>query len=287
MPDLSRIDAHHHLWDPARRRHAWLDGDDAAPIRRAFGVDDLAAVTAPAGVTATVLVQALDEPAESADALATAARTELIAGVVGWIDLAAGPGSDPDADIAALRSLPGGDKLVGIRFALQSLHDTSFVDRADVRRAVAAVGRAGLVYDLLTRSDQLDDATRLVRALPGVQFVLDHLSKPPVASGELEPWRSRLTDLSALPNVVCKLSGLVTEADPAGWTTADLAPYADTVFAAFGPDRVMFGSDWPVCLLAGGYDRVVATTAELIAGLGPADQAAVWALTARRVYGLA
>ncbi|MGI8870547.1 MAG: amidohydrolase family protein [Mycobacteriales bacterium] len=276
------IDGHHHLWDLTRRRHAWLDATGLAPIRRSFTAADLAAATAGHDVEATVLVQALDETAESADILAIAERTDQIAGVVGWIDLRA---DRPPARLDALRALTGGGKLVGIRHGVQDEPDPHYLDDPAVRRGVAAVGAAGLVYDLLTRPDQLAAATRLVRALPDVRFVLDHLSKPPIAAGAIEPWRSDIRALAALPNVSCKLSGLATEADPT-WSVADLAPYADVVLEDFGADRVFFGSDWPVCLLAGDYAKVLDAAVALTAGLSAAERAAVFGETARHVYAL-
>jgi L-fuconolactonase len=287
MPDVStdpgRVDAHHHLWDPATRNHAWLDDPGLAPIRRAFTLADLAAVAEPAGVRATVLVQALDEAAETADLLRIAATSDLIAGVVGWVDLTAADVADR---LAAASEGPGGAKLVGIRHGVQGEPDPDWLDRPDVRCGIAAVGTAGLAYDLLTLAHQLPAAIRVVRALPEVSFVLDHLSKPPIAAGEREPWTGDIRALAGLPNVVCKLSGLVTEADHAQWTVADLDPYAATVLDAFGPDRIMFGSDWPVCLLAASYPQVVDTADALTRGLDGRESGAVRGGTARRVYRL-
>ncbi|MEV0389149.1 amidohydrolase family protein [Nonomuraea sp. NPDC050643] len=275
---MSRIDAHHHVWDLSARPHTWLDSDKMAPVRRTFTLDDLAGPAAAAGVSRTVLVQVLPDLAETEEFLALAAGSDLVAGVVGWIDLTA---PDPAGTLAAL---PAG--LVGVRHGVQSEPDPAWLNRPDVRRGLAAVAAAGLAYDLLTLPHQLPAAVETVAALPGLTFVLDHLSKPPIASGELEPWRGRILELAAYPNVYCKLSGMVTEADWKGWRVADLRPYAEVVLEAFGPERVMFGSDWPVCLLAAEYEQVTGAADELCAGLSEGERADVFAGTARRAYRL-
>ncbi|TDP95081.1 amidohydrolase family protein [Labedaea rhizosphaerae] len=278
---MSRVDAHHHVWDLGRRPHTWLDGQEMAPIRRSFSLDDLAPLAAAAGIEATVLVQVLPEVGETREFLALAGSSPLVAGVVGWVDL-----TDPGvADVLAqLRSGPGGDALVGIRHLVQGEAD-GWLDRPDVRRGLAAVADAGLVYDLLTLPPQLPAAIEVVRALPQLTFVLDHLSKPPIASGPRGPWASDLRALAALPNVSAKLSGLVTEATP-DWTVEDLRPYVEVAIEAFGPDRLMTGSDWPVCLLAAPYADVLAAADVVIADLSPAERDQVRGGTAQRVYGL-
>jgi L-fuconolactonase len=255
-----------------------------APIHRSFAMADLVPAAAVARVTRTILVQVLPDLRETTEFLALAADSDLIGGVVGWMDL-----TRPDVAelLAALRALPGGDRLVGVRHLVQSEPDPGWLVRADVRRGLRAVGAAGLCYDLLTLPRQLPAAVDAARALPETTFVLDHLSKPPIASGALEPWATRIRELAAEPNVSCKLSGMVTEADRASWTVAALRPYADTAVEAFGPGRVMFGSDWPVCLLAASYAEVVAAADELLAGLAPAEQDEVFGGTAARVYRLA
>ncbi|MEO3805087.1 amidohydrolase family protein [Nonomuraea sp. B1E8] len=279
---MTRIDAHHHVWDLSVRPHAWLDPEPMAPVRRTFTLDDLAGPAAAAGVSRTVLVQVLPDLDETREFLALAAGSELVAGVVGWIDLTA-----PDA-ADTLAGLTHGQRggLVAVRHGVQSEPDPGWLTRADVRRGLAAVAAAGLAYDLLTLPHQLPAAIDTVAAMPELTFVLDHLSKPPIASGELKPWRGRILELARHPNVFCKLSGMVTEADRASWQVADLRPYAETVLEAFGPERVMFGSDWPVCLLAAGYERVAEAAGELCAGLSDSERADVFAGAARRAYRL-
>ena len=271
---MFRVDAHHHLWDLAVRDQPWIDGGALAPLRRSFGVEDL--LNAARGIDLTVVVQTVTVPEETPDLLALAASSELIGGVVGWVDLTAPDVADALAGLER-------EWLVGIRHQVQGEPDPRWLCRDDVRAGLRAVADAGLVYDLLTLPPQLPAAIETVRALDDLVFVVDHLSKPPIASGELEPWATHMRTLAAHENVVCKLSGMVTEADWETWTVDDLRPYAETVLEAFGPDRVMFGSDWPVCTLAASYDRWVEAAEALV---GPADHEMIFGETARRTYTL-
>ena len=279
------VDAHHHLWVRARHPQDWIDPTTMAAIDADFTPEDLPA--AAHGVDATVVVQSVSTWAETEDLLDVAAspegRAAGIAGVVGWADL-----FDPALEdrLAALREGPGGDRLVGIRTMVQAEADPDHLDRPDVHAGIAAVGAAGLPFDLVVRTDQLASCARLAAALPDVRFVLDHLAKPPIAAGDLGAWRRDLAALATRPNGVAKLSGLVTEARWDSWTTEDLRPAADHAIDVFGPDRLLFGSDWPVCLLASGYGRWLATADELLSGLAPDERAAVRGRTAVTTYGL-
>jgi L-fuconolactonase len=275
------VDAHHHVWDLSVRDQDWIGQD--SPLRRDFTVADLAPEARAAGVDRTVLVQTITVPEETPEFLRLAAEHELIAGVVGWTDLTR-PGVAEE--LARLRGLPGGAHLKGIRHQVQGEPDPGWLLRPDVRRGLAAVADAGLVYDLVVLPHQLPACAEAAASLPHLTFVLDHLGKPPIATGEREPWASGRRARAARPNTVAKLSGLVTEADHATWTTGDLRPYADTALDAFGPDRLMFGSDWPVCTLAAAYGRVLETAEELTAGLSAAERTALYEGTARRVYDL-
>ncbi|WP_411113554.1 amidohydrolase family protein [Streptomyces sp. 029-5] len=277
------IDAHHHLWDLSVRDQDWITGPAMAPIRRNFTLADLAAETRAAGVSATVLVQTIGVPDETPEFLAAANGSDLVAGVVGWTDLTAPGVADT---LAALRELPGGDRLVGIRHQVQGEPDPEWLLRPDVRRGLAAVAAAGLVYDLVILEHQLPAAAKAADLLPGLTFVLDHLGKPPIAGGVTEPWAGLVRELAARPNTVCKLSGMVTEAAWDSWTAEGLRPYADTVLDAFGPERLMFGSDWPVCRLAATYGEVLDAARTLTDGLGEDERDAVFRDTARRVYAL-
>jgi L-fuconolactonase len=279
------VDAHHHLWDPTQRDYPWMSGDALAPIRRAYTVDDLRQEAAAAGVDRTVLVQTVSDETETEEFLATAAGSDgLIVGVVGWVDLTA---DDVGDRLARLRSGPGGSRLVGIRHQVQDEPDPSWFGRSEVARGLRAVGAADLVYDLLVLVPQLGTTIAVVRQHPDIRFVLDHAAKPPVASGEREPWAPSIATLAAQPNVFCKLSGLVTEARWDGWTVEDIRPYAEHVLAVFGPSRVLWGSDWPVCELAGSYARVREVADKLLDGLSAEERADVLGGTAMRVYGLA
>ncbi|MEU9539458.1 amidohydrolase family protein [Streptomyces mirabilis] len=278
-----RVDAHHHVWDLSVRDQDWITGPELQPLRRDFGVADLAPQARAAGVDRTVLVQTITVPEETPEFLALAARSELIAGVVGWTDL-----TRPDVadELARLRELPGGRHLKGIRHQVQGETDPEWLLRPDVRDGLAAVAEAGLVYDLVVLPHQLPACVRAAADHPGLTFVLDHLGKPPIATGALNPWATAVRALAQLPNTVCKLSGMVTEADHAKWTVDGLRPYADTVLDAFGPGRLMFGSDWPVCTLAASYGQVVDAAEELTGGLGAEERAEVFGGTATRVYRL-
>ncbi len=277
------IDAHHHVWDLSVRDQGRITGPELAPLRRDFLLANLEPKARAAGVTATVLVQTIDVPEETPEFLALAKNSDLVAGVVGWTDL-----TSPDVAraLAALREGPGGEHLVGIRHQVQQESDPRWLLRPDVLRGLAAVAEAGLVYDLVVRPYQLPAAHDAARLLPGLTFVLDHAGKPPIASGELRPWADAVRLLASLPNTVCKLSGLVTEADPDRWSVQDLRPYADTILDAFGPRRLMFGSDWPVCRLAATYAEVIAAAKELTASLAPSERHEIFTGTALRTYGL-
>lgn len=278
-----RIDAHHHFWDPEARAYPWMDGDALAPIRQRFAPDDLAPALAAAGLDGTVLVQTVGEVSETQEFLGTAATTEFVKGVVGWVDLTA---ADVGDTLDALIAGPGGAYLKGIRHQAHDEPDEDWLARPDVIAGVAACGARGLVQDLLPKEPHLPACITLVDSLPEVTFVLDHIAKPRIAAGEMDPWRALITELARRENVMCKLSGMITEADWAGWSVDDLRPYTAHVFETFGPERVMFGSDWPVCLLAGSYGEMVHVAEALTQNLSGAEQAAVFGENANRIYDL-
>jgi L-fuconolactonase len=268
------VDAHHHLWDPTRRTYDWMAGLD--PIRKTYTEADLRAVT-PA--SATVLVQTVPSVEETEEFLAIAESSSLVAGVVGWVDLTA-------PDVADRLAALDGRHLVGIRHQAQDEPDPEWLVRPEVVRGVHAVAAAGLTYDLLVKPAQHEAAIALADAAPGVRLVLDHAGKPAIADGDYEPWARFLTAIAARPNVFCKLSGLVTEADWTTWTVEELRPYTDHVLASFGPERVMFGSDWPVCELAATYEQVYSAAETLTAELSTSEREEVFAGTATRAYPL-
>jgi L-fuconolactonase len=251
-------------------------GDGFAAIRRPFGPDDLRSLLRDNGISRTVLVQTVASVEETREFLDMAAANEFIGGVVGWVDL-----TSPRI-AQTLASLAGG-RLVGIRHQVHDEPDANWLLRDDVQRGIAAVGDSGLVYDLLVRSRELPAALETVRVHSGMRFVIDHAAKPCIAGASVDrEWEAGLGPFSDQPNVACKLSGLVTEADWNSWTPEQLEPYVRRVLGWFGRERCMFGSDWPVCLLAASYDRVIDAMLQIV---GPDD--AIFGETATRVYGLA
>jgi L-fuconolactonase len=276
------VDAHHHFLDPEHTEYPWITPTLAA-IDRRFGPEDLGPELTAAGIDRSVLVQTISSSEETRQLLATAARVPFIAGVVGWVDL-----TDPDVagSIDRLRAGPGGDRLVGIRHQVHDEPDPAWLLRADVKRGLAAVEAASLTYDLLVRARELPAALQVARTRPGLRLVIDHLAKPPIRSGVLEPWSTLLRRSGGFPNVWCKVSGLVTEADWAAWQPNDLAPYVAVALEAFGPSRLIFGSDWPVCLLAASYERVVSVARGLTASLSASERDAVFGGAAARAYAL-
>jgi L-fuconolactonase len=269
------VDAHHHLWNPATRDYPWMAGAAVDPIRREYTVDDLRAAAGP-DVTATVLVQTVSTAEETAEFLATAhASGGLVAGVVGWTDLVAGT-PDPNLDDPLL---------VGVRHQVENEPDPDWLLRREVMRSLDALGQRGLVYDLLVQRPSRAAALMVARQVD-MLFVLDHAGKPDIAAGEWQPWADWISDLARSPNTVCKLSGLTTQADWAGWQPPDIRPYADHVLDAFGTGRVLFGSDWPVCDLAGGYAGVRDLTEAVLGELSPGERDAILCTNARRIYGL-
>lgn len=273
------IDSHHHFWrfDPAD--YGWIS-ETMAILRRDYLPGQLAEEAAAAGVDGVVSVQARQSLRETDWLLELAAQHKLIRGVVGWLPLAEPSIGDLLADYAHREGL------VGVRHVIQDEPDPQFMLGAAFNRGLGLLERHKLVYDLLIHEHHLPVAVRLIDRHPSQPFVLDHLAKPRIAAGELEPWRTRLRELAERPNVVCKLSGMVTEADHDRWRVDQLRPYVDAALEAFGPERLMFGSDWPVCRLACEYGRWRGVVDQLIAGCSAAERAAVLGGTAARVYGL-
>lgn len=273
-----RIDAHQHFWRRARGDYDWLT-PDLAPLWRDFLPDDLEPLLARHGIAGTILVQAAATEAETRYLLSLAAAHSFIRGVVGWTDLAA---SDAPARIAALAAEP---RLVALRPMLQDLADDDAILAAAVQPALATMARHGLALDLLIRPRHLSRVPVLRARHPDLRLVIDHAAKPDLAGGSLAGWAADIAAVAADGRTHCKLSGLITEAGP-GWRVADLAPAVRAVLAAFGPDRVMWGSDWPVLQLAGDYEAWLAATDQLLAGLDAGARAAIMGDTAMRFYRL-
>ena len=281
---VTTVDSHHHFWDTTNGRfeYPWMTGA-AASLAGKRGPDELRPLLSVAGVERSVLVQTISSVEETELFLEIADATDFVAAVVGWVDL-----TDPAVDtmIDRLRARPDGRWLKAIRHQVHDEADAQWLLRPDVQRGIRAVGEAGLVYDLLVRPRELPATLELVAGLPDVRFVVDHIAKPPIAAGELEPWSERMRQLADQRAVSVKLSGMVTEADWESWSVDDLRPYIERLLEWFGPGRLMFGSDWPVCQLAAGYEQVHAALTELLADLTERERAQVFGGTATTVYRL-
>jgi L-fuconolactonase len=278
MAHAVRIDAHVHFWRYLASEYGWID-DSMAVLRRDFLPEDAAREMRAAGIDACVAVQTRQTLEETRWLLALARQHPFIAGVVGWADLRA---ADLDAQLEALAADP---KLVGIRHIVQAESD-DFLLGAAFRRGVARLGRHGLTYDILVYARQLPAAIDFAAALPDQRLVLDHLGKPDIRAGAFDGWRRDLDRLAALPNVCAKLSGLVTEADWRSWTVEDLHRYINAALDSFGPERLMIGSDWPVCTVAGGYRDVLDVVRTAIAGRPAGERIAILGGTAQRFWNL-
>jgi L-fuconolactonase len=273
---MMRIDAHHHLWSLARGDYGWLT-PDLAPIYRDFAMPDLAPHLAAAGIGGTILVQAAPTEAETRFLLDIAEAAHEVRGVVGWSDFDAADGA-ARIDALAARKL-----LVGLRPMVQDLDDDAWLLRPALAPLLAAMAKAGLVFDALVKPRHLPRLTQIVDRHPDLSFVLDHCGKPDIAAGDIATWQRDIAVLAERPNIVCKLSGLVTEARP-DWQIADLRPVVDHVCACFSPRRMLWGSDWPVLNLAADYARWLAAAETLLKDLSADEKAAVFGGTAARVY---
>jgi L-fuconolactonase len=272
------VDAHVHIWDLAARDQAWIPA--GSPIRRTFTLAGLRDAIAGCPVEKVILVQVINDADETADLLRQAAAEDLVAGVVGWALLA-----DP-AFPQALAALRGTGWLVGVRHqALAELDPAGWLRSPAVQAGLAELDRAGLPFDLIVRPQHFATVAGIARAHPSLQLVLDHLGKPPIATGDLKPWAAGLRELAAEPNVSCKLSGVQTVA-AADWKYSDLALFLEVALDAFGPDRMLFGSDWPVATQAASYPQILDVASMACAALSPPERAAVLGGNARRIYRL-
>jgi L-fuconolactonase len=271
-----RIDAHHHLWSLARGDYGWLT-PELKPIYRDFDLKDLAPLLAAAAIEGTILVQAAPTEAETTFLLDIAEAAKVVRGVVGWTDF-------DSADAAArIEALAARKLLVGLRPMVQDIADDDWLLRPVLAPLLNAMARNGLVFDALTKPRHLPRLLQVIDRHPDLSFVLDHGGKPDLASGKIAAWRDDIAHLAERPNIVCKLSGLVTEAKP-DWQIADLRRAVDHLCACFGPRRMLWGSDWPVVDLAGGYARWFEATETMLANLSADEKAEVFGGTAARVY---
>lgn len=278
------IDAHHHYFRAGSGEYPWMSLPGYGLLRGDFGEFELSTALAANSVAATILVQTWSSYEESVEFLALSETSNNVRGVVAWVDLGA---PDVGEMIDRLRAGPGGKNLVGVRHQVHDEPDPDWLSRPAVRRGLRAVADADLPFDLLVRPRELAVALALAREVPDLRLVVDHAGKPDIAHGRRAEWLELMAPLAALDHVDCKISGLVTEADWSAWTLGEVSAYAVDVIEMFGADRCMFGSDWPVCLLAASYDEVMAVVAQALSGASPGERSAVLAGTATRAYRLA
>jgi L-fuconolactonase len=274
-----KIDAHQHFWQFDAQRDSWIT-DEMSVIRRDFLPQDLLPELAANHVDAAIAVQADQSERETLFLLDLAAQHSAIAGVVGWVDL-----GSPNLH-QRLEHFAQFEKLCGFRHVVQAEPDDNFMLREDFQRGIAALADFGFTYDILIYPRQLPAAIRLVQRFPRQPFIIDHLAKPEIKAGRVSPWAEQMRAIAENPNVYCKVSGMVTEADWRNWRADDFRPYLDVVFEAFGPDRLVFGSDWPVCLLASTYMRVEELVAGYARNFPSPDQEKLFGANAIHFYGL-
>lgn len=275
-----RIDSHFHFWTPGKYDYPWL-ASGTGPLYDTFGPEQLAPLLAASKLDGAVLVQTITSLEETRWFLELKRAHPFIKGVVGWVDLE----SEGVGDL--LDELKSAGGLVGIRHPVQDHPDGSWLLKPGTRRGLEALGKRGLAYDLLVKPPQLPATPGLVESLPGVRFVVDHMAKPRIAAKGWDDWAPWMRRLAKSPNVYCKLSGMITEADHRHWKPEDLRPYIQFALDEFGPGRLMFGSDWPVCLLAGSHALALAALEENLSGLPEAQRAEILGGTAAKCYGLA
>ena len=278
MTSSMRVDAHQHFWQYDPAAYGWID-DTMPALKRNFTPADLKREMERAGVDRSIAVQARQTLDETRWLLALADAHPFVAGVVGWVDL-----QSPAVD-AQLEELASHPRLIGVRHVVQAEPD-GFLGSDAFRRGIGRLDRYGLTYDILVYARQLPQVVEFVRAFPDQKFVLDHLAKPDVKGAGLAAWRPQIEELAAFPHVWCKLSGLVTEADWGSWTPEQLRPYIETALECFGPERLMAGSDWPVCTLVSPYSRTMAIVEDALGGCSSKERASVLGGTAQHLWNL-
>lgn len=278
-----RIDSHHHVWDLSVREQGWMVGEALNPIKKNFSINDLRQAITGCGIDKTVVVQTVTNYDETPELLELADTDDLVAGVVGFLKIDA---EDAISHLDSYQSLRGFEYLVGIRDIAHDYEDVKYLSKPQVVKNVQELGKRGLVYDLLTKTPHMRAAIDLVKACPNTKFVLDHISKPYIAKADMQPWADQITELASFENVVVKVSGLFTEADWKNWKKEDFWPYLEHITKSFTPNRMMFGSDWPVCLLAATYKQSIDLVEEFTSKFSESEKNFFWAGTANKAYGL-
>jgi L-fuconolactonase len=274
-----RIDAHHHFWNFDPERDAWIT-PEMEVIQKNFLPKNLKPLLAASGIDGTVAVQADQSDEETIFLLSLAEKNNFIKGVVGWVDLRA------DDLEQQLRNYVGRKLLKGFRHIIQGERDSKFMIRPEFIRGISTIHRLGYTYDVLIYHHQLPMAIEFVRSCPEIPLVVDHLAKPPIKDGNWQTWAKGMRMLADFPNVHCKVSGMVTEADWFKWKSEDFKVYLDVVTEAFGPGRLMYGSDWPVCLIAATYEQQLLLLENYFSQFTPSERAAVFGLNAKKFYRL-
>jgi len=280
---MLRIDSHHHIWDISVRPQTWMQGDEVKPISRTILMNELEPELEKANIDYTVIVQTVATVDETPEFLDLSLSHPKICAVVGWLDLES---DDIRPQLEKYLSHPGGKNLVSIRDLAQDKEDPNWLLRDNVVKNIHRIGEAGLTFDILTRPPQLAAAVEMVKRSPNNSFVLDHISKPYMAKGEFQPWANQMSEIASYENVVVKVSGLFTEANWSDWSQETFRPYLDHVLNSFSPSRMMFGSDWPVCLLAATYTDTINLMEEFTKNFTKSEQESFWADTAKRAYKL-
>jgi L-fuconolactonase len=278
-----RIDSHHHVWDLSVREQSWMVGEALNPIKKNFSIEDLKKSISGCGIDKTIVVQTVTNYDETPELLQLAREDNMVVGVVGFLKIDA---EDAISHLDNYQSLPGYEYLVGIRDIAHDYPDINYLSKPQVIKNVVELGRRGFVYDLLTKTPHMEAALRLVEAAPNTKFVLDHISKPEIAKGIMQPWANLITKFAKFENVVVKVSGMFTEADWKNWKKSDFWPYLEHITNSFTPSRMMFGSDWPVCLLAATYKQSVELVEEFTSNFTETEKNSFWSNTAKTAYNL-
>lgn len=280
---MLRIDSHHHIWDLSVRPQDWMQGDEVAPISRTILMNELEPELEKSDIDYTVIVQTVANPDETPEFLDLSLSHPKICAVVGWLDLES---KDIRPQLDKYLQHPGGKNLVSIRDLAQDKADPNWLLRADVLANIHRLSEYGLVFDILTRPPQLAAAVEMVKRSPNNSFVLDHISKPYMAKNQMQPWADQISQMASYENVSVKVSGLFTEANWKSWTQETFIPYLDHVLESFTPSRMMFGSDWPVCLLAATYKDTIDLMENFSKDFSESEKESFWAKTAIRAYNL-